>query len=97
MHEKKTSQAKRLKKTAASVVAANIVQQQHNGHEKVEIVSQLLHEHFENFLVMGYDYNNEPVIVVYNKTPKDKDAMSTLLKKFLAIMHSNNIENNEPE
>lgn len=89
--KKKTSQSENLKKVAAAVVAEDFIRQTQGHQEKTEVVVQLLHEHFENFLVMGYDYKQEPIIVLYNKNPKDKDALGMLMQKFITMVKFNQL------
>jgi hypothetical protein len=87
--KKTSSQTEKLKKIAAAVVAEDFIRQTQGHQEKTDVVVQLLHEHFENFLVMGYDYNQEPIVVLYNKNPKDKDALGMLMQKFVTMVKFN--------
>ena len=93
--KKKISQSESLKKVAAAVVADNFIKQTQGKEEKTEVITQMLHEHFENFMVMGYDYNQEPLIVIFNKNPKDKDALGMLMQKFLAMVKYSSNEDEE--
>lgn len=43
----------------------------------VDFLDQLL----TNYIVIGYDFENQPFIVGHNKTPKDCDALKNLVHK----------------
>lgn len=44
-----------------------------------DFLSQVL----SNFIVIGYDLDNNPFVLGNNKTPKDADALRTLIQKVM--------------
>ena len=46
-------------------------------------VSGTLQEHMDNFILVGYTMDGDPVQMMFAPTPKDVDSLSTNLQKFI--------------
>jgi hypothetical protein len=74
-----------LKELAYQTIAESFLNRMEPNQTTHVKVAEAVQEFLSNFMILGYDYNNKPVVVLYNKTPKDNDALSTLLQKFLMV------------
>lgn len=50
--------------------------------QMVQAVVCTMEEYFRNFIIIGFDLSNEPVVVSRAMSPLDGEALSGLMKKF---------------
>ena len=54
------------------------------GHKKsIHHISGLVHEHLSSFIVVGYNYDGDPMSVTVANTRQETDALCTLMHKFI--------------
>lgn len=49
-------------------------------------ITSTLKEFLNNFIVIGYDLSGKPVLIKYNKTQLEKDALQGLLVKYIQYL-----------
>lgn len=59
------------------------------NHENIEIITSVLEEFLQTFLVIGYNYEGEMIYHTHAKTQVQMDALNTSIFKFL---HNNAIK-----
>lgn len=55
-----------------------------------DAVNSTLEEFYKTFMVIGYDFDGEPTIIINAKSQIDADALSTAFSRFFI----NNVQNN---
>lgn len=62
-------------------------------NKKIQLENALastLKEFLSNFVVIGYDLNGKPVILKHAKTPMERDALYSLVIKYISyLMYEN--------
>ena len=53
----------------------------------VEQLSSIIEEYLSSFVLLGYNYDGEPVTLVSASTQQQSDSLSTLLQKFIINSH----------
>ena len=51
-----------------------------NNNESLKQMCTVMREYLNNFMVVGYDSNNERVCISYNRNQKDSDSLNELLR-----------------
>ena len=46
-------------------------------------ISNLIHEHLNTFIILGYNYEGDPISSVSANTQQEADSLCTLINKFL--------------
>lgn len=57
-----------------------------DGEDTVHAINSTLEEFLKTFLVIGYDFNGEIMIISNTKTQQDTDSLSTAVSRF--VMHN---------
>jgi len=53
----------------------------------VEQLSSIIEEYLSSFILLGYNYDGEPVTLVSASTQQQSDSLSTLIQKFIISSH----------
>ena len=53
----------------------------------VEQLSSIIEEYLSSFVLLGYNYDGEPITLVSASTQQQSDSLSTLLQKFIINSH----------
>jgi len=52
-------------------------------NNQLQAIKSAVDEYLGNFILIGYDYNGEPVTTINAKNQRDMDALYTLVQKFV--------------
>lgn len=53
----------------------------------VEQLSSIIEEYLSSFVLLGYNYDGEPITLVSASTQQQSDSLSTLIQKFIINSH----------
>ena len=53
----------------------------------VEQLSSIIEEYLSSFVLLGYNYDGEPITLVSASTQQQSDSLSTLIQKFIISSH----------
>jgi len=81
---KKTSNSKNFDSLLKSSISA-VESVDGNEETNMSSISDYLSEYLKCFILMGYDTQEESVVIINGKTPQDYDSIETLLKRISAI------------
>ena len=65
--------------------------------QDMSFINDYLAEHLKSFILLGYDINQESIVIVSGKTPQDYDAIETLLRRVGSIDFFKDIQENKNE
>jgi len=68
------------------VMLKNIEEEEHQRNITLESISSTLEEFLRCFIVIGYNLDNEPILISNAKTQLDADALNTALNKVFFSM-----------
>ena len=63
----------------------------------MSFINDYLAEHLKSFVLLGYDINQESVVIISGKTPQDYDAIETLLRRVGNIDFFKDVQENKNE
>lgn len=75
-----------IKSLLKEVMLKNIEEEEHKRNVTLESISSTLEEFLRCFIVIGYNLDNEPILISNAKTPLDADALNTSLNKLFFPM-----------
>ena len=55
----------------------------------VEQLSTMIEEYLSSFILLGYNYDGDPVTIVNASTQQQSDSLSTLIQKFIVNSNPN--------
>ena len=65
--------------------------------QDMSFINDYLAEHLKSFVLLGYDINQESVVIISGKTPQDYDAIETLLRRVGNIDFFKDVQENKNE
>ena len=68
-----------------------------NREQDMSFINDYLAEHLKSFVLLGYDINQESVVIISGKTPQDYDAIETLLRRIGNIDFFKDVQENKNE
>lgn len=75
-----------LRKFIETELASNINKRKHaKNNQAAKTTESVVSEHLDSFILIGYDFNGEPVNIINASTNQRKDALHTLLVKFITF------------
>jgi hypothetical protein len=75
-----------IKKLLKEVMLKNIEERENEKNISLESLSSTLEEFLRCFIVVGYNLDNEPILISNAKTQLDADALNTALNKLFFSM-----------
>lgn len=55
----------------------------HRRKYEIEAFNSVIEEFLQSFIILGYNLDDEPIVLINSKSQKDSDSLSTLCGKFL--------------
>jgi hypothetical protein len=59
----------------------------HDQKRNVEQLTSIIEEYLGSFILLGYNYDGEPITLVSATTQQQSDSLSTLIQKFIMDQH----------
>lgn len=94
-NSKKTNQKKTDKKKADAEITDALIQEALRSHllkysdknkskkKSLEVISSLMHEHLGSFIVLGYNYDGNPLSITAASNQQELDSLSALVHRFI--------------
>jgi hypothetical protein len=84
--DKKPDPQDRVDNLVQAALASHLVEyaekKKHNK-ETLNDVSNLIQEHLNSFIILGYNYDGDPISHISAQTQQEADSLCTLINKFL--------------
>jgi hypothetical protein len=93
---KKTKIAKnpvndQIQKLLKEIIIKNIEEREERNELEVEALVSTMEEFLRSFIVIGYNLNNEPLVITNARTQMDADALQTALSRlFFSVNNGSN-------
>lgn len=84
--KEKTISQEQIRSLLKEVMLKNIEEEEHKRNVTLESISSTLEEFLRCFIVIGYNLDNEPILISNAKTQLDADALNTALNKVFFSM-----------
>ena len=60
-----------------------IARKKHNQKRNTELLTSTIEEYLSSFVLLGYNYDGDPVTLVSASTQQQSDSLGTLIQKFI--------------
>ncbi len=90
--KKKSKKVSREYELIRSALESHLVEYNKRKHAKkrnVDQITGIVEEYLGSFVLLGYNYEGEPVTIVSATTQQHSDSLSTLLQKFMVDASGN--------
>lgn len=84
--EKDDEASERVDNLVQAALSSHLVEyaeKKKNGKKTLNDVSNLIQEHLNTFIILGYNYEGDPISHIAAHTQQEADALCTLINKFL--------------
>jgi len=81
--KRKRDKGYELVKAALESHLVEYASRRHTQKRNVEQLTKMIEEYASTFVLLGYNYDGEPVTIVSANTQQQSDSLSTLIQKFI--------------
>lgn len=70
-------------KAALETHLIDYARKRHNQKRNTELLTSTIEEYLSSFVLLGYNYDGDPVTLVSASTQQQSDSLGTLIQKFI--------------